>query len=263
MYFICMQTYKIMLIIAGKKMPASCIIIYYHSIRKDEIPSFARQLDCILKYTTPIPIGYDGSLKNGIRYSIITFDDAFQSVVDNAAQELLKRKIQFTIFIPAGQLGKKPSWLCDTGDRDEDETVATIDQLLKLPSGYVSFGSHTVNHPRLTSLNDNDAYKEIKLSKDMLETYFNHPIKFLAIPYGACDQRIIDLCKTAGYEKIFTINNESPYRPFINFEKGRVGVNPEDWLIEFKLKIMGAYSWMPLASSIKKDVLKSLNIRST
>jgi peptidoglycan/xylan/chitin deacetylase (PgdA/CDA1 family) len=254
-YLICRQLYSLILRLVGKKIPGSCIIIFFHSIRKEETDAFIKKLDYLINVTTPISIDYNGSLQNGVRYSIITFDDAFQSAMDNAVPELIERKVPFTIFIPTGQLGEKPGWLCNTGDRDEDETITTMDQLLKLDPAYASFGSHSVNHAKLTLLDDNEAYEEIKLSKDMLESHLKYPVKVIAFPYGLFDQRILNLCKNAGYRQVFTIENESPYLPLNKFEKGRVGVNPTDWMIDFRLKIFGAYSWMPIASSIKRKLI--------
>lgn len=39
---------------------------------------------------------------------------------------------------------------------------------------------------------------------------------------------------------------------------GRVKVEPDDWMLEFRLKICGAYRWLQLALSVKKAFLRSI-----
>lgn len=235
-----------------------CIIIYYHSLPRNKLHKFIRQIDYLKSVTAPVKLEFlEKKNKRGIRYSIVTFDDAFQSVITNGVPELIKRSIPFTIFIPSGQFGQEPKWLLNTGDKDENEIIATVDDLLKLPSEFVTFGSHTVTHPFLTELDEERAYHEIISSKQDLEKYFKKEIKYLAFPYGAYNQKVLDFCKEAGYKKVFSINYESPYRECSKYEIGRVSIELSDWMIEFKLKVLGAYAWMYYASILKRK-LKNL-----
>jgi hypothetical protein len=43
---------------------------------------------------------------------------------------------------------------------------------------------------------------------------------------------------------------------------GRIEVSPTDWPLEFRLKIRGAYQWLPLAMSAKRKVVSLLKRRS-
>jgi peptidoglycan/xylan/chitin deacetylase (PgdA/CDA1 family) len=230
------------------------VILVYHSIPRNKIKSFIKQLDYIIKVTMPIHLDYEKVLNKNIRYSVVTFDDGFQSVIVNGVPELLKRKIPFTIFIPSGQIGKKPEWLGNTDDEDKNESIASVVDLLNLPKELTSFGSHTINHPKITTLNKEQAYKEIKTSKDQLESLFKKEIKYFAFPHGDYNQQTLNLCKKAGYRKVFTINYISPDNHFNGFELGRVSVDSSNWMIEFKLKVLGAYGWMYYASLIKRKL---------
>lgn len=239
----------------NREIPASCIILFYHSIPPEGVRVFIDQIEYLARNTTPIRPGDYHHMEAGKRYSVITFDDAFTSAIDNAVPELLKRRIPFAIFIPAGFLGKSPGWSFSPGDKEKSERVATADELKKIPSEYVTFGSHTVTHRRLSTLDSASAYKEILASKNILESSIGTPIRYIAFPYGDYSEETITLCRMAGYEQVFTIKSESPYMPADAFEKGRIEMGTSDWPIEYKLKILGAYSWMPLAVAIKKKIL--------
>jgi peptidoglycan/xylan/chitin deacetylase (PgdA/CDA1 family) len=191
-----------------------------------------------------VPIDFQKLSCNNTRYLIITFDDAFQSVIKNALPLLYQMKIPTTIFVPSGCIGEKAAWLQGTDHADKNEQVATLSQLLEINRDYVSIGSHSISHSHLPELNENDAMNEIKSSKLFLEKELNHKIKYIAFPFGEYNEKIIDLCKKSNYEQVFTIDTYSPYSSTTSYERGRVAIDPWDWTIEYRLKIMGAYSWM-------------------
>jgi hypothetical protein len=64
--------------------------------------------------------------------------------------------------------------------------------------------SHTVSHPILTQCSDDEADKEIHLSKVQLEKMLGRKIKGLAYPNGAYTQREIMLLEKHGYDYAFT-----------------------------------------------------------
>jgi hypothetical protein len=39
------------------------------------------------------------------------------------------------------------------------------------------------------------------------------------------------------------------------FVTGRIDVQPTDWQIEFRLKVLGAYRWLPHAFAVKRALL--------
>lgn len=233
-----------------------CTIIFYHSIRDDEVLQFRKQMDIIKKLTTTIPLGYEGPFNNKVCYSIVTFDDAFRSVLKNALPDMENLEIPFTVFIPAGQLGANPGWLKDTGDKDESEIISSADELLSIPSETVTFGSHTINHHNLRQLDHEKACIEIKESKRILESQLQKEIKYFAFPFGAHDSKIVKYCHEAGYKQVFSIVPESPYAPLRKYVKGRTSVDPSDWKIEFMLKILGGYGWKSVTRTIRK-ILKN------
>jgi len=41
---------------------------------------------------------------------------------------------------------------------------------------------------------------------------------------------------------------------------GRVRVDPTDWMVEFHLKLVGAYDWVPWAAEIKRRMLRAFRL---
>ena len=232
----------------------SCIVLLYHSIPDIHLNKFYRQLDYIQKKTIPVSIDFDTLSNNSKRFSILTFDDAFQSVLKNALPELYKRKIHSTIFVPTGCLGKSPEWLKYIDHFDNKEQVATLSQLQDLNVEYVTIGSHTINHFHLPELSEENAFNEIKESKVFLEKYLSYEVKYLAFPFGEYNEKILDLCKTSDYKNVFTVDPNSPYLPVSDYRRGRVAIDPWDWTLEYQLKIVGAYSWMTYFSKFKRKI---------
>src|ERR1700722_10205048 len=68
----------------GRKPKGSCVVLYYHSVPPEQRSQFANQLDSVLRWTKPIAVGSDVTLETGVRYSAITFDDAFENFIEVA-----------------------------------------------------------------------------------------------------------------------------------------------------------------------------------
>src|SRR5271170_1480474 len=72
----------------GKKTPPIWTTIYYHSIAPERRSHFARQMDLLVKFTTPLRVSDCRSRTTEAKcYSSVTFDDAFETILDNALPE--------------------------------------------------------------------------------------------------------------------------------------------------------------------------------
>lgn len=60
-------------------------------------------------------------------------------------------------------------------------------------------GSHTVNHPKLTEISDDDVRRELADSKKWIEDVSGKPCTSFCYPKGAHDERVRRLTKEAGY----------------------------------------------------------------
>jgi peptidoglycan/xylan/chitin deacetylase (PgdA/CDA1 family) len=174
----------------------------------------------------------------------VTFDDCFDCVARNALPLLLKKNIPVSVFVPTGSIGKKPTWLQGSGHPDEQERIMNSAQIRSLYSAGIHFGSHTVTHRNWKMIDDHEVKIEVLESKKTLESIIGDEVTSISFPFGAFNKRQIEHVIKYHYRYLFTI---VPHRTRIvqnAFIIGRTKVGPDDWMIEYMLKILGGYRWL-------------------
>lgn len=243
---------RMLLRLIGRVPPAIATVIYYHQIAPNERQRFARQLDYLCKWAKPIPADWHYPLPSGGRCVAVTFDDGWQSFVDFALPELERRKIPAALFVIPGRLGCRL-------EPYTDERLISAAELKRLAAKGVIIGSHTLTHCPLTAVDDAKALYELLESRRMLRELIEDEVTLFAFPFGLSDRRAVALCRKAGYRRAFTTQ---PYRAFSypeEFETGRINVDPSDWLLEYYLKVVGAYSWLPVAFVVKRRLRRAVD----
>ena len=230
-------------------------MLYYHSVPEEQRNLFASQLDIVLRRTNPILLNDRVNLERGMRYSAVTFDDAFENFIDVALPELAKRNIPSTMFVIADALGK------NFGPVGHAEKVMSTEQLLALPRDLVTIGSHTLSHPFLPLVPDSEARRELSASREKLEQLLKRKIPLFSFPFGGFNEKLVEFCREAGYQRIFTTLPEFAFEDPGQFVVGRVRVDPTDWPLEFRMKLAGAYRWLPAVFAIKRHIVGQPFIR--
>ena len=244
----------------GFETPGMCFVLYYHAIFPEQRDRFSHQMDDLVRIAQPVSGSEMESLEKGISYVVVTFDDGFRCVVENALPELIVRNIPCTVFVPSGCLGKTPSWIQKNNTDKNQEVVMDENEVKALKKiGLVSIGSHTVSHTRLTSLGEEEARYEILRSKETLEAIIGEEIQFLSFPYGAFNEKHIEMARQGGYKRVFSITPVCAFIDSDEYVTGRVRVDPTDWGIEFRLKLLGTYRWLPFAFLLKSKIHAFLN----
>jgi len=241
----------------GVSNKAVWVVLYYHSVGEEQKERFARQMDVLKKIAKPVSIEEKNIPDDSTYLVSITFDDGFRSVRVNALPVLNERNIPCTIFIPTGYMGQHPSWHMSEDDPDRQETVMTPDELREIENDMVIIGSHTVSHPRLSQMDRENAMKEMDQSKKELEEILHHPVTWISFPHGDYDDKILSMAKQIGYTRVFSIN------PFLydsqnDFCIGRCKADPNDWMLEFRLKAVGAYAWEAMLKRIRMKIKSML-----
>lgn len=239
----------------GRKSKGTCTVLYYHAIPPSQREDFAQQMDLLLKCAKPVRADLTDPLNAGSHSTVVTFDDGYNSVAENALPELEKRGIPATMFIVTRLLGQSPGWLGEKYAASKSEIAMTAEQLRALPGKLITLGSHTMTHPRLTELGVADSTKEIVESRRELEKLVGQPVTLFSFPFGLFNQELVRICHEAGYQRAFTTIPSAAFSEPGEFLTGRVGVDPTDWPIEFRLKVLGAYWWTQWLSVIKHKVL--------
>jgi len=249
----------------GWKMQLSLTILYYHAVPKARLASFERQMAMLARRARVVAADWDGDgldppPANHRPLVAITFDDAFESVLDNALPVLAAHGFQCTIFAPSGCLGQPPSWAMET-NADCAERVATAERLSRLPDDFVAIGAHTVSHPHLSVLSKEAARREIVQSMQDLTALTGRSVRLLAFPYGDYDDAVIELCRSSGYKQVYTTRPLPVWPGSGAFARGRIAVDPGDGPFEFFLKLTGSYRWMPISSAVKRMLSPSRSTR--
>lgn len=237
--------------LVGRRPSARFVVLYYHEVPTEARTRFARQMEALTRRTTVVRAAHTGPLPDGGSYVAITFDDAFRSVRTNALPELLSRGFPATIFVPVDFLGQKPGWEIRDGVNEE---VMTCDELRSLPE-LIELGSHSLSHPHLTRIDGARLREEVDTSRHKLAELLGSDVSLLAFPYGEYDDRVVDTCSEAGYERVFGIDPWPADPAGADFVRGRVPVDLNDSPLMFHLKARGAYGWMIHASALKRTLL--------
>jgi len=116
---------------------------------------------------------------------IITFDDGDASHYTIAHTILMKYGFIATFFVTVGTL-------------DQPGSLSQA-QLKQMRKDGMAIESHTLTHPFLTQLGKDELMRELVESKVVLEEKINGAVRFIAIPGGIYNNRVMAMVKEAGY----------------------------------------------------------------
>lgn len=133
----------------------------------DYTPIFVSEIDYAYAFSKPI---------------IITFDDAYIDVYNNAFPILQKNNFKANIFVITGSIGNNLYM--------NEEMIKTVDA-----SNLIEIGSHTINHYKLAEKDAETIEKELKESKEVLEKILNKEVNTIAYPSGSFNSTVIEIAK--------------------------------------------------------------------
>lgn len=251
---------KIIIIVSKTQDNQRCVVLYYHSVLEKEKERFICQLNYLSSKYSFVSLNSLNSRPSKKKLISITFDDGLLSVLRNALPELKKKEIPTTIFIPAAKLDSYPKWEQKGQEIYYEDRILNRDEIKKLSDQGIEIASHTLHHTDLRNVHLKVAKDELRLSKSILEEIIGKEVVSFSFPYGSYNSDLIDIAFDSGYSSVYTTQPEVISLPTKRKIFGRVGVNPDDSLLEFKLKAAGAYSWLPTAIRLKKIIKRFLSI---
>jgi len=182
-------------------------VILYHNI--DGVGPFSvtsRQLEEHFKFfkdndVTIISLaGLRDLLTRGVapqkKYAVLSFDDGYPAMKSKLLPIAKKYGYPVSLFIYIDYIGEK-------GGR-----LLTWDDLRMLDAEGLQIESHTMSHADLlkTQATGNPValYREIYLSKRIIELMLDRSIDHFAFPYGSYNRQTLQLADAAGYERLYT-----------------------------------------------------------
>ena len=116
------------------------------------------------------------------RAFVITFDDGYRSVFDEAYPRLRDHGFSATLFLtvgenPAGDARQRLPSLCG-------REMVHWDEVTELAKAGWDIGAHTLTHPDLSRIPIAQAVREISESKRQIEQRVGHKVAAFAYPYG-------------------------------------------------------------------------------
>lgn len=137
----------------------------------------------------------------------VTFDDGWVSVLNHGFPVLRRLDVPATVFVAAGLVDthEEPlrgavidAWQ-DTPHRDELYCLSW-ERLGELVANGWEIGAHSMTHPLLTQVDDEQLSWELEESKRRCEEALGLPCRTMAYPTGDFDDRVEQATAAAGYE---------------------------------------------------------------
>lgn len=166
----------------------------------------------------------------------ITFDDGYLTVYERACPMLKERSMTATVYVVVDSLGGINEW--DRRAGDQEEKMMSAAQARELAENGFEIGSHTLTHPRLSALDDDQLRREIVDSKHKLEDLIGREVVSFSYPYGDYDGRVLDAAMAAGYKNAVSTRLGTVVAGTSLFEIPRVNVrwNGFGWQLRRKIR---------------------------
>jgi peptidoglycan/xylan/chitin deacetylase (PgdA/CDA1 family) len=227
------------------------LILGYHAVSEDwssDISVTPAELERQLVYL--VHRGYRGACFReavidppAARTVVVTFDDAYRSVLELALPILDRLGLPGTVFVPTRFAGGDllASWsgvdIYLDGRHAHELAVMSWGELGRLSSLGWEIGSHTRSHPRLTQLENEELLEELAGSREDCEHNLGVPCHSVAFPYGDTNARVVAATDAAGYTAAAGLPRfQNLHRPAaLNWP--RIGIFYGDGQKRFRLKV--------------------------
>lgn len=145
------------------------------------------------------------------------YETQFQSVLRKKEEIKFKRPTAVTISWDDGRkrdlklayllkkYNLKGTFYVSPKNREWKKKELLSDKQIRNLSKYFEIGAHTMTHPVLSCLSEIEAYKEIKVCKEYLESITKKKINSFCYPRGVYNEKIKSLVKKAGFKSARTV----------------------------------------------------------
>ena len=177
------------------------------------------------------------------KFVVITFDDGYADFYRKAFPILSQYGFTATVFVITGLLEAQRMSFKGT-------ECLNLGEIRELHSQGFSIGSHTVTHPNLSLLNQEEVENELSGSMKSLEDALGAPVNLFAYPFAFPETnrrfvgRLAGLLSQCGYESGVTTMLGTAHRGNNRFFLPRLPANTWDDPALFQAKLEGGYDWL-------------------
>jgi peptidoglycan/xylan/chitin deacetylase (PgdA/CDA1 family) len=224
-------------------------ILFYHRVSDDpdplavSVPSFRGQMELLAgEGYEVVDLARAVALLDAGRPTEnvigLNFDDGFRDVAVNGLPILEGLGFRATVFLPTGVIDGTSTFAW----YDEQPPLLTWDEIVELDrAGTFRFEAHTVTHPNLLLLSDEDARREIEGSKLDLEDRLERPVEAFCYPAGLFGERERSLVAEAGFRVAVSCEPGINLRGSDRLALRRRQIDPRDGRLDFRAKVGGGH----------------------
>ncbi len=163
----------------------------------------------------------------------LTFDDAYLNLFDpllTLAGQGVPSAVYVTTDWIGGRFPRMPG--------SDHARILDREQLSTLAEAGVEIGAHTLSHPDLSTVPFADAVRELRESREILESIVGTPVTTAAYPFGRYTEESIDAAREAGIRIALAESGGRGWEP-LAMSRAPIG-RGESWAA-FTVKVSGAW----------------------
>jgi peptidoglycan/xylan/chitin deacetylase (PgdA/CDA1 family) len=251
-------------LLRGARVRDGLRILFYHRVADVDDPLAVHPDDFAEQMALLADTGYQGvdvltaMTEPPPRAIGLSFDDGYLDVMENAVPALDRHGFTATVFLATGVTSGRARfrWYGD------QPPLLSWDDVTLLDGAALRFEAHTVTHPDLRALGEEQAREEIAGSKRELEERLGHAVDVFCYPAGLYGARDVELVREAGFR--FACSCE----PGVNtpgtdpLQLRRIQVDTRDSLLDVRAKIAGAHDEPPAARTLWRRLRYGVSSRS-
>src|ERR1700740_2338926 len=201
----------------------------------------------------PKALAWLASGKDLSKTFVITFDDGYRDFYTEAMDVIRQCGFTATIFLATDRIGQTPACI-------EGANYLTWNEVRELHAEGIQFGSHTVSHPDLRSLDPNLLDYELGHSKEIIEQNIGASVDAFSYPFSFPEEDanfarfLEDLLKNIGFEYGVSTILGRARKNSNRFFLPRLPMNTWDDRMLLQAKVEGGYDWLHLPQLLKKSI---------
>lgn len=170
---------------------------------------------------------------------ILTFDDGYRDNYENMLPLMNEFGYKGVIFLLGDTRISYNYWDADKGDH-RDELMNEQQRAAFIRAGW-EIGAHTMTHPDLTKLSEQEALAEVFNSKKAIESESGNTVQTFAYPFGFYDAKIKQLVQQVGFEMALATDKGGMHIEDDRFEIFRTSIFPQDTWVQMYKKTSSWY----------------------